>query len=563
MGQITSSIGLVSGINTGAIISELLQLDQVPVTVLQTKINSANSQTKAYADLQTDLQTLQTTAQSLQLPQTFLASTTNSSNSNVLTATAGAGAPEGSYQFQVAQLVSAQQSISNGYTSPGATMQAGSITLTLGGGNLNAQTNLSDLNGGAGVSRGQFRITDRGGQSDVIDTSNDVTLDDVVKQINNALSINVQASIQGNKLVLTDGTGGSGTLSVKDIAGGSAAQSLGIAGSASGSSLTGSAINYVSSATALSALNDGRGIRLTSGSGDFSVTAGDGSSFTVNLASSQTVGDVLNAINTASGGKVKASIGAGATGITLADQTTGTGGLSVSDINGSHAAEDLGIQQTAPGGTITGSAVLAGLDTVLVSSLKGGTGIQLGQINITDRQGHTTAVNLSGAKTVQDILDTINNATGGTVSASLDAATNGIQLQDTTGGAGNLTIADANGGTTAQSLGIAGTFNASQAKVDGGDLHLQFVSQGTLLSNYNGGKGVGTGKFQITNSAGVSATIDMSQGTFNTIGDVIGAINAKNIGVTASINANGNGILLTDSSSGAGPLTVKDVTGTS
>ena len=55
------------------------------------------------------------------------------------------------------------------------------------------------------------------------------------------------------------------------------------------------------------------------------------------------------------------------------------------------------------------------------------------------------------------------------------------------------------------------------------------------------------GAFTVTNSKGISANIDLGSGTFNTIGDVIGAINAKGIGVAASINAQGDGILLTDS----------------
>src|SRR5205823_2484362 len=78
----------------------------------------------------------------------------------------------------------------------------------------------------------------------------------------------------------------------------------------------------------------------------------------------------------------------------------------------------------------------------------------------------------------------------------------------------------------------------------------------------NAGKGVTPGSFTVTNAAGVISTIDLSQATFDTLGDVIKAINAKKAGVTASVNANGNGLLLTDTSGGAGKLTVKDVTGT-
>lgn len=564
MGTITSSIGLVSGINTGQIIDELMKLESQPVQLIQTRISSVNTQMQAYADMGTELSSLHTLGLSLERPSNFHNSTATSSNPDVLNATTTVGATQGSYQFRVARVVSAQQSVSNGFTSADAPLQAGTMTFDLGGGNLNAQTNLADLNGGAGVSRGLFRVTDRNGHSDVVDTSADITLDDVVAHINTALDVSVKASVQNNKLVLTDTSGGGGTLSVQDLNGGSTAKDLGIAGSAAGGTLTGSSINFLSTGTALSALNDGRGVRQrTSASGsDFNVTLADGSSVGVNLNGARTVGDVIKAINAASPSKLKAAIAPGASGITLTDQTTGSSTFSVADVNGSHASQDLGLQNGASGGVITGAPLLAGLDSVLIGSLKGGSGIGLGSVTINDRGGGSATVDFSGSVSVQDLLDKINNASGISVKASLNAAGNGIQLEDKSGGTGNLVVADAGGGTTAASLGIAGTFDATKTVVDGGNLHLQYVSSATLLSNYNGGKGVTPGSFTVTNAAGASATIDMTAGTFTSIGDVIAAINGRHLGVTASVNANGNGLLLTDTSGGPGKLVVKDLDGT-
>ena len=114
--------------------------------------------------------------------------------------------------------VTAQQSISNGFGGASSLIGAGNITVTLGGGDLASQTTLAGLNGGAGVSQGQFRISDRSGKSNVIDASSAITLDDVVQKINTAQDINVHASIQGNQLVLTDLSGQTtATLSVQDI----------------------------------------------------------------------------------------------------------------------------------------------------------------------------------------------------------------------------------------------------------------------------------------------------------------------------------------------------------
>jgi flagellar hook-associated protein 2 len=68
----------------------------------------------------------------------------------------------------------------------------------------------------------------------------------------------------------------------------------------------------------------------------------------------------------------------------------------------------------------------------------------------------------------------------------------------------------------------------------------------------------------VTSSNGGVATIDMSLAGYTSLGQVIKAINDKttSIGVTASINANGDGLLLTDTAAGANKLKVEDQTGT-
>ena len=564
MGQITSSVGLISGINTGAIINDLISLDAQPITLLQTQITAAHNQQQAYATLETQLTAMQQIGQSLSLPQTFQNALTTSSNPNVLTATAAVGAAVGNYQFQVARLVSTQQTITNGFANTSsAPVGAGTITLEEGGGQAYSQTPLSQLNGGAGVPGGQFRITDSAGNTAVIDTSNDITLDDVVKQINNTVGIGVHATVTDTGLQITDTGGGTGTLSIQDLNGGTTAQSLGIAGTATGGAITGSNINFISASTALGTLNDGNGIS-TAGNGntDFQVTTGDGSTFNISLAGATTVGDVLNDINTIGGSKLKASINAQGNGITLTDTSGGSGAFTISPENGSGAAKDLGLTTAASGNTINGSPVIAGLDSVLISRLNGGNGIALGTISISDRAGHSGNINLSSATSLSDIINDINNNTSGVkVTAALNAAGTGIQITDNSGGSGNLVIGNVGSGTTATALGIAGTFGTTTQTVTGVNLQHQYVSDNTLLSNYAGGSGIPLGQFQIENTNGATATVDLTQGTVTTIGDVIKAINKTNIGVTASINATGNGILLTDSSGGAGNVVVTDLNG--
>jgi flagellar hook-associated protein 2 len=564
MGTITSSVGLISGINTGAIITALINASSGPVSLLQTRIDSNTNLSADYQNIGTQLTSLQSIAQSLEQPSTYQAATANSSNPSVLTATAANGAAVGSYSLQVAQLVTTQQLISTGFTdATQSPVGAGTITIEQGGGGLASQTPLSDLNGGAGVGRGQFRITDRSGASAVIDTSSAVTLDDVVNDINNSTNISVRASIKNNQLVLTDTSGQTASnLIVQDLGTGSSAKDLGIVANAASSSVTGTPINYVSSSTLLAQLNDGRGVTLGTGNGDLKIATSDGSSISVNLATAKSVGDVINAINNASGGKITASIPSGSSGIQLADNTTGNGTLSVTDINGSQAAEDLGLTTAASGKTINGAPVIAPIDSTLLSSLNGGSGLSLGQISFTDRSGASQTIDLSGAHSVQDVLNDINNATGVKLNASLNSAGNGIQITDASGGTGNLVIADANGGTSAETLGINGTFSNTQTSVQGKDLQKQWVTDSTLLSSLNGGKGVDQSAFTITNSKGAVSTITVGANV-TTVGQLLYQINnAQGGGVKASINPAGNGILLSDTAGGAGKLTVADTNGT-
>src|ERR1700685_3454247 len=115
MGTITSSVGLISGINTGQIIDELMSIESQPIELLQNQLDTTSAQQQAFSTISTSLGTLQTTTQALEKPTTFNAATATSSNQNVLTAVAANGAAVGSYNLQVAQLVTTQQMVSNGF----------------------------------------------------------------------------------------------------------------------------------------------------------------------------------------------------------------------------------------------------------------------------------------------------------------------------------------------------------------------------------------------------------------------------------------------------------------
>ncbi|MGH7137800.1 MAG: flagellar filament capping protein FliD, partial [Pirellulales bacterium] len=179
-----------------------------------------------------------------------------------------------------------------------------------------------------------------------------------------------------------------------------------------------------------------------------------------------------------------------------------------------------------------------------------------GKIQLTDRSGATATVDLTNASTLSDVIGAINGAGLG-LTASVNAAGDGIQINDTTGQtASNLIVADVGGGTTASDLHI--TANTASSSVNSGDVNLKYVSLNTPLSSLNGGTGIQQGLFQITDSTGRSGTVNLTGSNINTVGDAITAINTSGAGVRASINATGDGILLTDIAGGGGTMQVTD-----
>lgn len=319
------------------------------------------------------------------------------------------------------------------------------------------------------------------------------------------------------------------------------------------------AINSTSSVSSLftaslASGSNGSGVVSTS---DNATTTG-GQVIEPNAAGADTtVQNLLDAINNAAPGKISASISGNQ--IVVRDLTSGSGTFSISDLNNSRVAAELGLDNTASGGTITGDTVLGGLNTVLLKDLNGGAGIgPLGEISFTDRSGASATVNLAGATTLGDVINDINSAGLG-ITASVNAGRNGIQLTDTTGStASNLIVANADGTDSATALGIA--TNAATTSVNSGSLHLQFVTDSTTLASLNGGSGVGTGSFTITDSGGAKATVNVNS-SITTVGELISAINNSGADVQASLDPNGDGIQIVDNAGGAGSLSIASATG--
>lgn len=588
MGQITSGTGLVSGLPIADIIDQLMSLEERPKTLITNRNTVLQSTQAAFQAINAQLLGLKGSASSLTDEQAFDATQAFSSNESVITASSGTGATPGSYTFRVKQLVSSQQTLTRGFADTDSTfVGAGTMTFDRGLSRIASITQLNDLNGGEGVNRGYVRITDRSGNTGIVDLRNAVTVDDVVDEINTNLDVSVIASISGDGITLTDNTGLTvGDLTVVDVGLAQTATGLGIVGTSATGSIVGTAINTVGEDTLLAKINDGNGVRTAGGLADFEISDGGGRTFSVNLDGQATLGEVIDAINDASeaaGSTVVALTEPGATGLTLTDSSGGGGGFAVTAINDSLAAADLGILQNDGdgNGAITGGRLVAGINSKLIRYLNGGggfgevtglgpstltpgtlvddffngagittNGIPLNEVRIDTKAGASYFIDFDSAPTAstQGLIDHIAAETGGDVTVSINGS-NQLVFTDNTGGTGNFRIRDPGGGPPAiDELGI------NQNVITGNT-----ITSIDLNPTPQPLTSTGAGSIRVTNRDGATTDIDLS--TAESFADLVEGINAAGAGITASLNAAGNGLQLTDTTGGSGDITISDLDG--
>lgn len=581
MSGITSNVGIFSGINSGQLIEQLLALDARPKSLALTRISQLQGLSAAYLDINSRLSGLKSAAAAFGSLRVFDAANAASSNNDVLTANALAGAPQGTYQFIVDRLVSSQQLLTAGFTDSTSTgVGLTSITVESAQGRLDRDTRLSVLNGGQGVNRGKIVVTDSTGASTTVDMSRVETVGDVLSLLNNQSAVHISAKAEGDRLVITDAAGGTGRLVIANAAGYTTATSLGVAGTAdavgSGGKVSGTQINRVGGATSLRTLNDGMGVDVSTAAGtstpDFTISTRAGDTIHIDIGAiyngqgvvtSPPVTDlagVIDRINTQSAGKVTASINAAGTGLRLVDNTTGTETFQVAEMAGHTTAADLGILGSAGGATIDGRRLVASLNSVLTRNLNGGSGLSDGFFEIIARDGSAFSFVADASGSVEGFMRAVSTATGGKITLSLNASGTGLDLTDNTGGTGTLTV----GGTAASELGLTASASTSSV-VRGARAQLKYVGLSSRVADLNGGKGIGTGVFEITDTFGRTRRIDIGSDTA-TVNDLIAEINSNAQGYAARINNNGDGIIIEEvpGTQGAGnqKMKIRDVTGT-
>src|SRR4051812_48918853 len=406
---VSTSIGPVSGIDYGKLITGLIGLEQKPIDDITTRLGKLDKQNTALLGLSTLLTGVKVAAANFTSSAVFRAASATSANPSILGASAGVGTATGNYSFNVQRLASASQQVSQGFadSSTNPLGFSGNIKLQLGGGRLDDVAKLSTLNGGSGVARGSIRITDGSGATALVDLSHAVDITDVVNTLNPAPSVNISAKIDGDRLALTDNTGGAGALTVTNAGGTSTATDLGLTIPSVAHVLTGSSLTNLKATTTLASLNDGNGVRTAGILTDFSIPGAAGT-VSVSLNGAKTIGDLISKITTAGQASgLSAAVSADGHGITLSD--TGGGPLSVAALNNSLAANDLGIAGTGTG-TLVGQRIASSLQGPLINNLNGGWQNQAGEL--APQFGTLTinaqTIDLSAARTLDDVIKTLN-----------------------------------------------------------------------------------------------------------------------------------------------------------
>lgn len=580
MSGISSSIGLISGLDTGSLINQLLAIEARPKQLAQQRIIQLQSQQAALLDLNSRLSSLKTAAAKFRSARVFSAANATSSNTNVLTARAQPGAPLGSFSFLVDRVVQSQQALSRGFVDRNATgLGLTSVTFESAQARLDRDTELAFLNGGEGVSRGKVLVTDASGATATIDLSRVATVNEVLAAFNSAEGVRVRLSIDGDRFVLTDQSGGAGSISVQNVSGYTTATSLGIEGSAADGSIEGQTILTLGDGLTLASLRDGLGVGVNSSVGnataDFTVTTRDGSVYNVDIgniynaegaiaaSAVSTVGQLRQRISDQTEGKVSLDLTPDGRGFRLIDGSTPTGSddFVVTANSNSTAATDLGLVGSTSGSTISGTAVLASMNSTLAANLRGGQGLSSGAFSITARDASVFSFNITPTASVAEILEEIGTATGGKVTAALSASGTSIVLTDTTGGGGSLIVE----GAGAEQLGVStGASGVASSTVTSARQQHRYIDSSVLLSSLNAGRGIGTGSFEIFDTTGRRATVSIDADS-RTIGDVVSEINSRGLDVRARINDNGDGIVIepiNPSQTGGLKIKVSDLNGT-
>lgn len=413
--------------------------------------------------------------------------------------------------------------------------------------NLSAETKLSDLNLGEGVSLGSIEISD-GTTTSIVDLSAAHTIGDVVGLIEASppagRTVTVEITPTGLNVSL-DAAGG-GDLRIFEIDGGSTAADLGILSETSFGTgpITGGDLDPL--------LRPSTRLADALGSNAYALLNSNGANNALRIDANDRGaafnGYTITFVHT--GGPITVnSTGPQSFEVEIDDGVT-TANQVMAALN-AHAGFSADFTATLDNATEQGNTGSGAVAAGTAGTTAHGSGLDFDQTSglqiLNGGQVHT--IDISSAVTVEDLLNTLNSLPAD-VLAEISPDGRTLSIRSRLSGA-DFAIGE-NGGNTATQLG------------------LRTFTQATLLADLNHGLPPGVhpnvigDDFLIRRKDGVELRFDVSN--FNTVGDVINAINTHadnldlNTRVVARLAVNGNGIeLVDDGITGNGQLAVEKI----
>ncbi|MBR4570581.1 MAG: flagellar hook-associated protein FlgL [Candidatus Riflebacteria bacterium] len=458
-------------------------------------------------------------------------------------------------------------------------------------------TNLTDLNNGLGIAEGYLNLNTRDGNNYRVNVEGCTTVKDVldaINSLNGGAVVNARFDMINNRIELNDLTNGKGEFSVtsiktqlyvKDLPS-HVAEDYGILQNVgTGDTMYSYYDKYIQyEADPYEFANNGDGVE----NGYINITGHDGNTTTVKLENIYSPTELIEAINTATGGAQVASWDTNSNRLKIVDNTIGTESFQITEYVGTDPikirenttiANSLGLLKSTKGNTVIGdtlTSVGGGLvdETTLLEDLTNPPDIGFIKITGADKVGYQ--IDLSGCKTVGDVIKAINDDDH--FAASWDASERRIVITDPRAVGGNFGLSVGENTNTAYQLGfVKGASNYQNDTITGhpltvaslptleGSIDLDPVlTEETKLSDLNSNRtwntsGVNLGIIRITDKAGHFSAIDLRG--CSTVKDVLNKINDPENGiyVEARINADKNGIEIVDKNHGAsGKLEVID-----
>jgi flagellar capping protein FliD len=416
--------GLATGIDTSAIIKQLMAVNRLRLTAMQTSLEEERTVSSALGDLDSKLSAFKSASNSLSSASQLQSYSTSSSDSDAVSASANYSAVEGSHTVQVKQLASSDRWVQDGFKRATSLVGAGTFIISY---------NHEEL---------------------IIDTNDETTLQDLVGKINNAVdNPGIAASMlkydaggdQVYHLVLSGEQSGSdyqiGINSTNTEVHTAAAELLASTDNAKLSTKIYSLDDFDNASA------DG-GEKITIGGTDH--LGGGINDVVLFINADTTIGDLIDDINEAFEGIATAKLDDGK--IKLVADTSGASAMSITlDYSGTAAWTSVpAIARTTEGGTVDADVALLGTSTFLQTQVAKDSLIRVDDYppKTAEEQNMTN----SAATTGGDYTLTHDGVT--TAAILHDADETAIQLALTTAGITGISVASS---TPGSGLDVAAT----------------------------------------------------------------------------------------------------------